>query len=149
MTGTQKHKQYESEKIEKAVKELEEYRSKQRRLILLQEQQIRLQADYCGTRAMKYDNVKTKGGPIKNMLVETAVKWADLDMRIAHDKVEIEKYLYYIQGKMLALKYEEQTVLMLYFINGLSLEAIAMQMQIAFGTVKNLKKRALVHYSEV
>ena len=148
MSG-QKHKQYNDERIEKAIEELDGYRAIQQRILRLKEQKLRLEANYCGIKAVDYEKLKVQGGAIKNVLVETAIKWAELDAEIAKKQVECEQMQFEIECKVQQLPFEEQQVIVLYFINRLPVERIAIRMETSPETVKRLKKRGLRHYAEV
>ena len=148
MSG-QRHTQYKDTRIEEAIKELDGYRAIQQRILRLKGQKLRLEANYCGIKAVDYEKLKVQGGAIKNVLVETAIKWADLDAEIARKQVECEQLQFHIECKIQKLPFEEQQVIVLYFINRLPVEQIAMRMNLSSTTVKNIKRRALRHYTEV
>ena len=149
MNGTQRHTQYKDSKVERAIKELDQYRAVCQRILRLKEQQLRMEENYCGIKAVDYAKLKVQGGVLKNELVETAIKWAELDVKIAKEKVERESIRFYLEGKMQSLPYEEQEVLTLYFINRLTVDVIALRMERSVETVKRLKKKALRDYAEV
>ena len=148
MSG-QRHTQYNDKRIEKAIKELDGYRALQQRILRLKEQKLRLEANYCGIKAVDYEKLKVQGGAIKNVLVETAIKWAELDAEIANKQVECERLQFEIELKVQNLPFDEQQVIVLYFINRLPIERIAMRMETSRETVIRLKKKGLQHYAEV
>lgn len=148
MSG-QRHNQYNDKLIEDAIKELDNYRAIQQRIFRLKEQKLRLEANYCGIKAVDYEKLKVQGGAIKNVLVETAIKWAELDAEIARKQVECEEVQFSIECKIQKLPYEEQQVIVLYFINRLPIEKIAMRMETSPETVKRIKKKGLRHYAGV
>lgn len=149
MSGTQKHKSYNDERITKAIKELDEYRAILRRIRVLKDQKVRMEENYSGLRAVDYEKPRVQGGAIKNELVETALKWAELDVKIANEIVEKERIQFTIEGKIHSLPFEEQQVIALYFINCKTVDAIALLMNCSERCVRNIKKRALLHYAEV
>ena len=148
MSG-QKHKQYNDKRIEEAIKELDGYQAIVLRIRRLKEQRIRLEENYSGIKAVDYSKLRVQGGAIKDVLVETAVKWADLCAEISHQEVACEQKRFEIECKIQTLVYDEQQVIVLYFINRLSNEDIARVMNVSIETVRNKKKTALQHYAEV
>ena len=149
MSGTQKYKSYNDERITKAIKELDEYRAALRRIRVLKDQKARMEENYSGLRAVDYQRPCVQGSPITNELVETAVRWAELDVKIANEIVEKERIQFEIEGKLHTLPFEEQQVIAFYFINGKTVDAIALLMNCSERCVRNIKKRALLHYAEV
>lgn len=148
MSG-QKHKQYNDERIEKAIKELDGYQTIVVRIRRLKEQRIRLEENYSGIKAVDYAKLRVHGGAIKDVLVDTAIKWADLCAEIAHAEVECERKRFEIEGKIQLLPYDEQQVIALYYINRLSNQEVARVMNKSYDGLAKIKRRALRHYAEV
>ena len=148
MSG-QKHKQYKDKRIEEAIKELDGYQAIVLRIRRLKEQRIRLEENYSGIKAVDYSKLRVQGGAIKDVLVETAIRWADLCAEISHKEVECEQKRFEIECKIQSLPYDEQQVIVLYFINRLTNEEIARVLKMSYDGFVKLKRRALIHYAEV
>lgn len=147
--SVQRHKQYKDERIERAIKELDGYKAIVARIRGLKEQRIRLEENYSGIKAVDYAKLRVQGGAIKDVLVDTAIKWADLCAEIAHAEVECEHKRFEIEGKIQMLDYSEQQVIALYYINRLSNDEIARIMKMSYDGFAKLKRRALRHYADI
>lgn len=144
-----KYKTYKDVNIEEAVKELDAYRAARQEIRHLKALQVQFQEDVCDIKAMRYDDVKVQGGAVRDAMLESTIRWAELDEKI-HDIVERNKVaMIIIEEKLHRLKYDEREVLTLYYINSKGLEAVAKLLHMSFEGTKKLKKRALRAYANI
>lgn len=148
MSG-QKYKPYNNALIEFAIAELNAYRVRKQQIIRLNERRMNLEHEIYVVKAVDYSKAPVQGGKFKDMVVETAVKWADLVSEIEEITTENEREMNIIEEKLRYLSFDEQQVIVLYYLNGKNMTETAIAMDRSVDGLKKLKRRALIHYAEV
>ena len=148
MSG-QKHKQYKDKRIEEAIKELDGYRIRKKQIQRLKAEIAELEDELYSIKAVDYSKDKVQGGKFKDMVVEKTVEWAMLEERLRTLVCESEQELFIIENKLKRLTFNEQQVIVYYYINCKTVDAIALLMNFSEKCVRNTKKRALLHYAGV
>lgn len=144
-----KQKKYKNPKINIAVKELNEYRTRQREIDMLKSKQAEYQERFCEIKTLHYDQVRVQGGEYKNKIEQVALEWADLDVEIQTKQQENERLLWFVKGKLDSLDYTKSRCLELYYIKVYSLDKVAEIMCYSFEGIKKVKNRALLEYAEL
>lgn len=135
--------------VQRALDELDKYRARVARIIRLKESRKELEIDYSAICGIDYSKLRVQGGMPKNYLVETAIKWADIDKEIDDLILENRHELNMIEYKLSLLKSTEQTVLYKYFIEGRTIMEIATLMNYSEQGVRKIKNSALQRYAEL
>ena len=145
----QRKEQYKDKNIERAAQELDGYRSRQQQILRLKERKLNLEAEMCGIKAMRYDDIKVQGGPARDDILEKVYRWAKIDDEIYKLVIKNEHETYIIEEKIRRLKYDENQVIVYYYLNGKNITDTANAMNMSFEGIKKLKKRALRAYANI
>ena len=143
-----KPEKYKDKYIEMAVSELEGYRARSLQIMRLRERKLQIENDIYCVKAVDYSKAPVQGGTFKDMVVHTALKWAEIDDKLFKAIAESEKEMFLIEERIKHLRFEEQQVISLFYIGGKNIDATARAMNMSYEGVKKLKRRALQHYSE-
>lgn len=143
----QRTRKYSDAKLNVAVEELSGYRERQRRIEELTEKLREYEETYAEIKAIAYDIERVAGGERRDKAVETACKWADLDVEIKRLKAENERELWYVKERLSRLTTTKARVLELYYIKGFSLIRVAQIMDYSYDGIKDLKSTALKSYA--
>nr|DAI57296.1 MAG TPA: Protein of unknown function (DUF722) [Caudoviricetes sp.] len=135
--------------VQLAMDELDRYRARVARIMRLKERKTELEINYTAVRGIDYSKVCVQGGMPKDYLVETAIKWADIDKELDELILQNQRELNLIEYKLSLLKTIEQTVLFKYFIEGRSVMEIATLLQYSEQGVRKIKTNALKKYAEL
>lgn len=135
--------------VQLAIDELDRYRARVARIMRLKERKTELEINYTAVRGIDYSKVCVQGGMPKDYLVETAIKWADIDKELDELILQNQRELNLIEYKLSLLKTIEQTVLFKYFIEGRSVMEIATLLQYSEQGVRKIKTNALKKYAEL
>lgn len=135
--------------VQLAMDELDRYRARVARIMRLKERKNELEINYTAVRGIDYSKVCVQGGMTKDYLVETAIKWADIDKELDELILQNQRELNLIEYKLSLLKTIEQTVLFKYFIEGRSVMEIATLLQYSEQGVRKIKTNALKKYAEL
>lgn len=135
--------------VQLAIDELDRYRARVARIMRLKERKTELEINYTAVRGIDYSKVCVQGGLPKDYLVETAIKWADIDKELDELILQNQRELNLIEYKLSLLKTIEQTVLFKYFIEGRSVMEIATLLQYSEQGVRKIKTNALKKYAEL
>lgn len=135
--------------VQLAMDELDRYRARVARIMRLKERKNELEINYTAVRGIDYSKVCVQGGMPKDYLVETAIKWADIDKELDELILQNQRELNLIEYKLSLLKTIEQTVLFKYFIEGRSVMEIATLLQYSEQGVRKIKTNALKKYAEL
>lgn len=146
----QRDRKYNDEKLNRAQEELCQYRKLQREIEHLKAKanEYRERYDY-GLRAQQFDLVKVAGGEYYDRMVETVIKWAELEHEAEMKRVEAERTLWRIDDKLRRLCIAEKAVLELYYIKGKNLQQVANIMMYSYYGIRDLKHRALEKYAKI
>lgn len=134
---------------EAIVNELLSYRRLKAEISDLEQRAEDYRTNYAYIKATQYDKVSVKGGEVKNVLADIAIKWADMTADIEKKKLKAEHLLWQIETKIENLKPDEKQIIRLYYIKGYSINRIASQLHYEERTIKRKKKRALENYAKV
>ncbi|MGN0744354.1 MAG: sigma factor-like helix-turn-helix DNA-binding protein [Christensenellales bacterium] len=135
--------------IQSALSELEKYRARVAQINRLKDKREELQINYTAVKSIDYSKLRVQGGVPTNYLVETAVKWAELDAELDRLVVENEHELMLIEYKLSLLNTNEQTVLFKYFIEGRTIVEIALLLNYSEQGIRKIKTQALKKYAQL
>lgn len=133
---------------EAIVNELLSYRRLKSEIAELEAKAEDYRSNYGYIKATQYDKVSVKGGEVKNVLADIAIKWADMTADIERKKLKAEHLLWSIEAKIENLNPDEKQIIRLYYIKGYSIHRIALTLHFDESTIKRKKKKALKNYAK-
>lgn len=135
--------------VQLAMDELDCYRARVARIRRLQDRREELEVNFSALRSIDYSKVSVQGGMPKDYLVETAIKWADIDHELDNLILQNQRELNLIEYKLSLLSSVEQTVLFKYFIEGRSILEIASLLKYSEQGIRKIKTNALRKYANL
>ena len=129
------------------MEELVAYRHKQEYIAELIEKRREYEEGYTYLQATAYDTIRVIGGEYRDKIAETAIRWADLDIKVKQLQVEAEEYLWDIRRKLNLLTATQAKVLELYYIKRFSTVKVAQIMAYSEQWVRLTKHDALNRFS--
>lgn len=145
----QKIRKSKNPTVQSALDELDKYRARVARIIRLKERRTELEINYTAIRGIDYGKVNVQGGMPRDFLVETAVRWADIDKELQDLILQNQRELNMIEYKLSLLKSVEQTVLFKYFIEGRTVMEIATLLNYSEQGIRKVKHQALLKYAKL